>query len=152
MEKDRIMKDVNCSECKIPMVKEAEGYHICPTCKSDLLDIPPFLKKLCLENEAKAPQAEKVETKEIVVPSLPPLPKRRRDIHRDLRFGAYTLVENEQLKKKPFIKRLREKFPEIGSGVICRIVNKLLDQRVIEKDTKFKTKPILVKGRYWRKV
>ena len=122
---------------------------MCPTCKSDLLEIPESLKKLCLENEAKAPQ---VETKEIVVPSLPPLPKRRRDVHRDVRFGAYALVENEQLKKKPLIKRLREKFPGIGSGVICRIVNKLLEQRVIEIDTKFKTKPILVKGRYWRKI
>jgi hypothetical protein len=143
------MKDVNCSECNIPMIQEAESHHVCPTCNSDLLEIPPFLKKLCLDNESKAPQVEKVE---IVVPSLPPLPKRRRDIHTDVRFGAYALVENEQLKKKPFIKRLREKFPEIGSGVICRIVNKLLEQRVIEKDTKFKTKPILVKGRYWRKI
>ena len=122
---------------------------MCPTCNSDLLGIPPFIKKLCLENEAKAPQKKKVE---IVIPSLPPLPKRRRDVHRDVRFGAYTLIENEQLKKKPFIKRLREKFPEVGSGVICRIVNKLLEQRVVEKDTKFKTKPILVKGRYWRKI
>ena len=143
------MKNVNCAECKIPMIEEGESYYVCPTCNSDLLEIPPFIKKLCLENEAKAPQMEKVE---IVIPSLPPLPKRRRDVHRDVRFGAYALVENEQLKKKPFIKRLREKFPEIGSGVICRIVNKLLEQRVIEKDTKFKTKPILVKGRYWRKI
>ena len=142
------MKNVNCSECNIPMIKEREGYHVCPTCKSDLLEIPESLKKLCLDNEAKAPQ---VETKEIVVPSLPS-PKRRRDVHHDVRFGAYALVENEQLKKKPFIKRLREKFPEVGSGVICRVVNKLLEQRVIEIDTKFKTKPILVKGRYWRKV
>ena len=143
------MKNVNCAECKIPMIEEGESYYVCPTCNSDLLEIPPFIKKLCLENEAKAPQMKKVE---IVIPSLPPLPKRRRDIHPDVRFGAYALVENEQLKKKPFIKRLREKFPEIGSGVICRIVNKLLEQRVIEKDTKFKTKPILVKGRYWRKI
>ena len=143
------MKNVNCAECKIPMIEEGESYYVCPTCNSDLLGIPPFIKKLCLENEAKAPQMKKVE---IVIPSLPPLPKRRRDVHRDVRFGAYTLIENEQLKKKPLIKRLREKFPEIGSGVICRIVNKLLEQRVIEKDTKFKTKPILVKGRYWRKI
>jgi len=142
------MKNVTCWECNIPMIKEAEGHHVCPTCKSDLLEIPESLKKLCLDNEAKAPQ---VEIKEIVVPSLPS-PKRRRDVHRDVRFGAYALVENEQLKKKPFIKRLREKFPEVGSGVICRIVNKLLEQRVVEKDTKFKTKPILVKGRYWRKI
>ena len=145
------MKDVNCSECNIPMIQEAESHHVCPTCNSDLLEIPESLKKLYLENEAKPSKAEKVGTKEIVVPSLPPLPKRRRDTHRDVRFGAYALVENEQLKKKPFIKRLREKFPEVGSGVICRIVNKLLEQRVVEKDTKFKTKPILVKGRYWRK-
>ena len=142
------MKNVNCAECKIPMIEEGESYYVCPTCNSDLLEIPPFIKKLCLGNEAKAPQMKKVE---IVIPSLPPLPKRRRDTHRDVRFGAYTLIENEQLKKKPFIKRLREKFPEVGSGVICRIVNKLLEQRVIEKGTKFKTKPILVKGRYWRK-
>jgi len=145
------MKNVTCWECNIPMIQKEEGYHICPTCKSDLLEIPESLKKLCLKNEAKTPQVEKVETKEIVVPSLPS-PKSRRDVHTDIRFGACTLIENEQLKKKPFIKRLREKFPEIGSGVICRIVNKLLDQRVIEKDTKFKTKPILVKGRYWRKI
>ena len=145
------MKNVTCWECETPMVKEREGYHICLTCKSDLVTIPPFLKKLCLDNNGKSVELKKVE---LVVPPTPslPLPKRRRDIHRDIRFGAYTLIENEQLKKKPFIKRLREKFPEIGSGVICRIVNKLLEQRVIEKDTKFKTKPILVKGRYWRKI
>ena len=149
MEKARMNKNVNCGECNIPMIKEGESYYVCPTCKSDLLDIPPFLKKLSGGNGMTPTQMEKVE---IVVPSLPPLPKRRRDVHTDIRFGVYELIETEQLKKKPLIKRLREKFPEIGSGVICRIVNKLLDQRVIEKDTKFKTKPILVKGRYWRKI
>jgi len=145
------MKNVTCWECEIPMIQKEEGYHICPTCKSDLLEIPESLKKLYLGNEAKPLKVEKVEPKEIVAPSLPS-PKRRRDIHRDVRLGAYALVENEQLKKKPLIKRLREKFPEIGSGVVCRVVNKLLEQRVIEIDTKFKTKPILVKGRYWRKI
>jgi|TARA_R100001530_G_scaffold102675_3_gene71444 hypothetical protein len=123
---------------------------------TDLLTIPQSLvdaanapddKKLLKEWEKKTDNGGwKINS-----PSIPNS-KRRRDVHTDIRFGACTLIENEQLKKKPFIKRLREKFPEIGSGVICRIVNKLLDQRVIEKDTKFKTKPILVKGRYWRKI
>ena len=123
---------------------------------TDLLKIPQILidaanapddKKLLKELEKKTDNSG-WNLNFLSVPSS----KKRRDVHKDVRFGVYELIENEQLKKKPLIKRLREKFPEIGSGVICRIVNKLLDQRVIEKDTKFKTKPILVKGRYWRKI
>ena len=123
---------------------------------TDLLTIPQSLvdaanapddKKLLKELEKKTDNSG-WNLNFLSVPSS----KKRRDVHTDIRFGVYELIETEQLKKKPLIKRLREKFPEIGSGVICRIVNKLLDQRVIEKDTKFKTKPILVKGRYWRKI
>ena len=123
---------------------------------NDLLKIPQSLidaanapddKKLLREWEKKTDKGKW----KITSPSEPDS-KRRRDVHKDVRFGAYALIENEQLKKKPLIKRLREKFPEVGSGVICRVVNKLLEQRVIEIDTKFKTKPILVKGRYWRKI
>ena len=76
---------------------------------------------------------------------------KRRDLHKKIRFEVYNLIEHEKLKKRPLIKKLNEKFPEISSGVICRVVNKLLKLRIIEVSIKQESKSILVKGKYWRK-
>ena len=92
-----------------------------------------------------------MEDKEIVLKSPLLVKPKRRDIHKKIRFEVYTLIEHEKLKKRPLIKKLNEKFPEISSGVICRVVNKLLKLRIIEVSIKQETKSILVKGKYWRK-
>ena len=60
-----------------------------------------------------------------------------------------TLV-NTGLKKKPLIAKFREQFPKLSSSQICRFINNQLKLKVIEIDKKYKTKPIVVKGRYWR--
>ena len=94
---------------------------------------------------------ERLRNKEIVLKSPPLAKPKRRDLHKKIRFEVYTLIEHEKLKKRPLIKKLNEKFPEISSGVICRVVNKLLKFRIIEVSIKQDTKSILVKGKYWRK-
>jgi len=60
-----------------------------------------------------------------------------------------TLV-NTGLKKKPLIAKFREQFPKLSSSQICRFINNQLKLKVIEIDKKYKTKPIVVKGKYWR--
>ena len=79
------------------------------------------------------------------------LKPKRRDLHKKIRFEVYNLIEHEKLKKRPLIKKLNEKFPEISSGVIYRVLNKLLKLRIIEVSIKQESKSILVKGKYWRK-
>ena len=91
------------------------------------------------------------KNKEIIF-RAPPLAKpKRRNLHKKIRFEVYTLIEHEKLKKRSFIKKLREKFPEVSSGVICGVVNKFLKYRIIEISIKHETKSILIKGKYWRK-
>ena len=67
----------------------------------------------------------------------------------DLMIFLSTLV-NTGLKKKPLIAKFREQFPKLSSSQICRFINNQLKLKVIEIDKKYKTKPIVVKGRYWR--
>jgi len=67
----------------------------------------------------------------------------------DLMNFLSTLV-NTGLKKKPLIAKFREQFPKLSSSQICRFINNQLKLKVIEIDKKYKTKPIVVKGRYWR--
>jgi hypothetical protein len=57
---------------------------------------------------------------------------------------------NTGLKKKPLIAKFREQFPKLSSSQICRFINNQLKLKVIEIDKKYKTKPIVVKGKYWR--
>ena len=92
-----------------------------------------------------------MEDKEIVLKSPLLVKPKRRDIYKKIRFEVYTLIEHEKLKKRPLIKKLNEKFPEISSGVICRVVNKLLKFRIIKISIKQETKSFLIKGKYWRK-
>ena len=94
---------------------------------------------------------ERLRNKEIVLKSPPLAKPKRRDLHKKIRFEVYTLIEYEKLKKRPLIKKLREKFPEVSSGVICGVVNKLLKYRIIEISMKHESKSTLIKGRYWRK-
>tara|TARA_R110000796_G_scaffold7835_3_gene26465 strand:+ start:568 stop:1089 length:522 start_codon:yes stop_codon:yes gene_type:complete len=63
----------------------------------------------------------------------------------------FNLVEKNQYKKRNLIKILRDKFPNINAGIIHRLLNKYLSLRVLEIDTKYKTKPFVIKGRYFVK-
>ena len=54
------------------------------------------------------------------------------------------------LKKKPLIAKMREQFPKLSSAQICRFVNNQLKLKIITIDTKYKTKPVIIKGKYWR--
>ena len=75
---------------------------------------------------------------------------RDKNINNDISSAIKNLIVSDKLKKKPFIKVIRGQFPEVSSGVVCRILNKLISSRVIEIDRTFKTKPLLVEGKYWR--
>ena len=75
---------------------------------------------------------------------------RDKNIKNDISSAIKHLIVSDKLKKKPFIKVIRGQFPEVSSGVVCRILNKLISSRVIEIDRTFKTKPLLVEGKYWR--
>jgi hypothetical protein len=61
---------------------------------------------------------------------------------------VFNLIEKDNYKKKNLIKALRNKFPDIKSGVICRILKKYLSLRVLEIDRTYKTKPFVIKGKY----
>jgi len=60
----------------------------------------------------------------------------------------FNLIAKDNYKKKNLIKALRNKFPDIKSGVICRIIKKYLSLRVLEIDRTYKTKPFVIKGKY----
>jgi hypothetical protein len=60
----------------------------------------------------------------------------------------FNLIGKDNYKKKNLIKALRNKFPDIKSGVICRILKKYLSLRVLEIDRTYKTKPFVIKGKY----
>ena len=60
----------------------------------------------------------------------------------------FNLIAKDNYKKKNLIKALRNKFPDIKSGVICRILKKYLSLRVLEIDRTYKTKPFVIKGKY----
>ena len=60
----------------------------------------------------------------------------------------FNLIGKDNYKKKNLIKALRNKFPDIKSGVICRILKKYLSLRVLEIDRTYKTKPFIIKGKY----
>jgi len=60
----------------------------------------------------------------------------------------FNFIAKDNYKKKNLIKALRNKFPDIKSGVICRILKKYLSLRVLEIDRTYKTKPFVIKGKY----
>lgn len=63
----------------------------------------------------------------------------------------FNLIENNKYKKRNLIKALREKFPEVNAGIIHRLIKKYLSLRIIEIDRTYKTKPYIIKGKYYIK-
>ena len=63
----------------------------------------------------------------------------------------FRLIDTGKYKKRNLIKALREKFPEVNSGVICRLIKKNMNLRLIEIDRTYKTKPYVIKGKYFIK-
>lgn len=63
----------------------------------------------------------------------------------------FNLIENNKYKKRNLIKVLREKFPEVNAGIIHRLIKKYLSLRIIEIDRTYKTKPYIIKGKYYIK-
>ena len=63
----------------------------------------------------------------------------------------FNLIDNDKYKKRNLIKALRDKFPNVNAGIIHRMINKYLDLRVLEIDRTYKTKPYVVKGKYFIK-
>jgi|GEM_PF-3393815 len=61
----------------------------------------------------------------------------------------FKLIDSGKYKKKNLIKALREKFPDVSSGIICRLIKKKLELRQIEIDRTYKTKPYVIKGKYF---
>ena len=105
-----------------------------------------------VDEEIKKDKKDKIELKKSftlkVKSSLSPrqLKKKRQE---DLMKSLSSLVELK-LKKKPLIAKMRGEFPKLSSAQICRFVNNQLKLKVIAIDTKYKTKPIIIKGKYWR--
>jgi len=60
----------------------------------------------------------------------------------------FRLIDNDKYKKRNLIKALRQMFPDVNSGVICRMIKKFLSLRVLEIDRTYKTKPFVIKGKY----
>ena len=63
----------------------------------------------------------------------------------------FNLIETKQYKKRNLIKELRNKFPNTNAGIIHRLIKKYFSLRILEIDTKYKTKPFVIKGRYFVK-
>ena len=60
------------------------------------------------------------------------------------------VFENVPFKKKPLLSKLRDKYPNFNAGAINRQLNNLLKLRVLEIDTKYKTKPFVIQGQYFK--
>lgn len=60
------------------------------------------------------------------------------------------VFENVPFKKKPLLAKLRDKYPNFNAGAINRQLNNLLKLRVLEIDTKYKTKPFVIQGQYFK--
>ena len=133
---------------------------------NDILEIPPLLKKLAERDKKEKPQRSVKERSTRIseidgstlelrggfwwpVKSSDVAKESKKDRDRQLMDFLSTLV-NTGLKKKPLIAKFREQFPKLSSSQICRFINNQLKLKVIEIDKKYKTKPIVVKGRYWR--
>lgn len=118
--------------------------------KEGLLVVPQWLKNLNNNDPKTKTKTSIVEAPKIVVPSLPPSTKQLKKDRQVELMKALADLADTGLKKKPLIAKMRERFPKLSSSQICRFVNNQLKLKVIEIDTKFKTKPLVIKGRYWR--
>ena len=61
----------------------------------------------------------------------------------------FKLIDIGKYKKRNLIKALREKFPKVNAGIIHRLIKKKLELRQIEIDRTYKTKPYVIKGKYF---
>ena len=116
--------------------------------KHGLLVIPQWLKNLN-KNDPKS-KTSIAEAPKIVVPSLPLSTKQLKKKRQEDLMNALANLVDKGLKKKPLIAKMREQFPKLSSSQICRFVNTQLKLKIIGIDTKFKTKPLIIKGKYWR--
>ena len=71
-----------------------------------------------------------------------------KSIKGEIESELFNLIGKDNYKKRNLIKALRNKFPDVNSGVICRMIKKLLSLRVLEIDRTYKTKPFVIKGKY----
>ena len=72
-------------------------------------------------------------------------------IKSDIADRMYNLVSNGKYKKRNLIKALRELFPDVNAGVIHRLIKKNMDLRILEIDRTYKTKPYVIRGKYFVK-
>lgn len=78
-------------------------------------------------------------------------PTIEKSVKSEIAGALFNLIENNNYKKRNLIKALRDKFPDVNAGIIHRMINKYLDLRVLEIDRTYKTKPYVVKGKYFIK-
>ena len=67
----------------------------------------------------------------------------------EIRSTIFKLIEKDRYKKRNLIKALREEYPKVSSNIICRIIKNYLSLRILEIDTTYKTKPFVIKGKYY---
>jgi len=60
------------------------------------------------------------------------------------------VYENDKLKKKPLLAKLRETYPDVKPISLNIQLNNLLKHRALEIDTKYKTKPLVIEGAYFK--
>jgi len=70
-------------------------------------------------------------------------------IKSEIKSTIFKLIEKDRYKKRNLIKALREKYPKVSSNIICRIIKNYLNLRVLEIDRTYKTKPFIIKGKYY---
>ena len=70
-------------------------------------------------------------------------------IKSEIRSTLFKLIEKDKYKKRNLIKALREQYPKVSSNIICRIIKNYLNLRVLEIDRTYKTKPFIIKGKYY---
>ena len=71
------------------------------------------------------------------------------EIKYEIKSTIFKLIEKDRYKKRNLIKALREKYPKVSSNIICRIIKNYLSLRILEIDTTYKTKPFVIKGKYY---
>ena len=121
---------------------------VTPNPDDEILEIPQWLKDHA-EKEDKSKDIIEGAPK-IVVPALPLSPRQEKKKRQQELMSFLASLVDTGLKKKPLIAKMRDKFPKLSSSQICRFVNNQLKLKVITIDTKYKTKPVIIKGRYWR--
>ena len=70
-------------------------------------------------------------------------------IKSEIRSMIFKLIEKDNYKKRNLIKALRKQYPKVSSNIICRIIKNYLNLRVLEIDRTYKTKPFIIKGKYY---